>query len=430
MCIQFAREPTIPPDFVDPAELWFIEGEAYDFGLFAERHPGGREALRLARGTNCTELFRSHHLLGGPSKAFLSRHRVDVDRADPAMVEHLGAGAFTFSEEGFYKTIARRAREYFRQTKASTSASRGWQLLALVAIATTIALIVPAFVMGSLWAAAALGLMRGVTAVGPGHGMSHFSVFPRGNWNSTFFRLTSPFLASSWTIWTNSHVRSHHVATLTASDLQDNYPLKRVRSELRHRFWHRAQHWYIWPIYLFALPLWALQDFLESVLSLFQRSSRFAWRRRMENVAAIGLNLTVFYVVPAVCLDVTTALGVILLSTVLASPIVVLQIVVNHEVPETTAATPTGKTIDWGAHQVLTSHNFAVGSRLALHLSGGLNMQVEHHLFPSVHYRHYPALSQIVRDACVEFGLPYHTSAHLWEAIGKHHAVLRMNSRP
>lgn len=415
----------------DPAALWFIDGEAYDLGLFAERHPGGREALRLACGTNCTELFRSHHLLGGPSRALLSRHRVDVDRRDPRVIELLAQSPFTFAEEGFYKTIARRARDYFRRTKQKTTAGFWWQLLSVAAIVATALLTIPAFVTGSIWAAAALGLLRGVTAVGPGHGMSHFSVFPRGNWNSTLFRLASPFLASTWTIWTNSHVRSHHVATLTAADLQDHYPLKRVRAQLRHRVWHRAQHWYVWPIYLFALPLWALQDFLASVTSLFQGScSRFSFARRLENVVAIGFNLALFHGLPFVFLEPMTALCVVLVSAAVASPIVVLQIVVNHEVPETTAATPTGDPVDWGTHQVQTSHNFAVGSRLALHLSGGLNMQVEHHLFPSVHYRHYPALGEIVRDACAEFGLPYHESAHLWEAVGKHFAVLKANSGP
>ena len=66
----------------------------------------------------------------------------------------------------------------------------------------------------------------------------------------------------------------------------------------------------------------------------------------------------------------------------------------------------------------------------ALHLSGGLNMQIEHHLFPGVHYRHYPALSRLVRAACAEFHLPYNTSSSIFEAVAKHYRVLAMNSVP
>jgi linoleoyl-CoA desaturase len=99
-------------------------------------------------------------------------------------------------------------------------------------------------------------------------------------------------------------------------------------------------------------------------------------------------------------------------------------------VPETQGQVVAGAPIDWGVHQVLTSHNYAVSSAAALHFSGGLNMQIEHHLFPSVHYSHYPALSRLVREACVEFGLPYHSSRSMWEAVTKHYRVLRLHSVP
>jgi linoleoyl-CoA desaturase len=415
-----------------PSQLWFIDGQAYDLRKFVEKHPGGREALWLAQGTNCTELFRTYHLLSGPSKALLLRYRIEVDRKDPHMVALLGGSSFTFEEDGFYKTVARRARDYFRETKQHSGSTKGLQWFAIGSVLLIIALAVPAFAFGNLWAAVALGLMRGITSVGPGHSMSHFSQFPRGNWNSLLFRLASPFLVSSWSIWTNSHVRSHHVVTLTPADLQDHYPLKRIQPSLPHRAWHRFQHFYIWPLYLFALPLWSLQDFLESVVSLFVTpppERRFSFARRVENVLAIGFNLLLFVGMPFL-LDVGTAFVVLFITTAIASPWVVIQIVVNHEVPETMRTTDSPPNLDWGAHQVITSHNFGVNSRLALHLSGGLNMQVEHHLFPGVHYRHYPALSKIVQAACSEFGLPYHTSAHVFEAMAKHYRALKLNSTP
>jgi linoleoyl-CoA desaturase len=416
-----------------PSELWFIDGDAYDLNGFVERHPGGREALRLAQGTNCTELFRAYHLLRGPSLALLKTHRVDVDHTDPKMAELLGGTAFTFADDGFYKTLATRVRQHFKDSGQTATGSTSAQVFAVGIILLTIALSIPAYVFGSLWGAVALGLVRALTSVGPGHSMSHFSQFPRGNWNSTIFRLASPFLVSTWSIWTNSHIRSHHVSTLTTEDLQDNYPLKRVQTAMEHKSWHRLQHFYIWPIYLFALPLWAMQDFLGSLVSLVTTkfmSRQYSFATRLENVLGIGFNLLFVVAMPFFFLDWQTALSVLLVSSAITSPLVVIQIVVNHEVPDTMNQVVAEAPIDWGAHQVLTSHNFAVNSPLALHLSGGLNMQVEHHLFPGVHYVHYPALSAIVQKTCVEFGLPYHTSAHIWEAMFKHYQVLKLNSVP
>ena len=283
-----------------------------------------------------------------------------------------------------------------------------------------------------VWAAFALGLVKAVTSVGPGHSMSHFSLFPRGRWNALAFRLGSPFLVSSWFIWSASHVRSHHVDTLTHDDLQDNYPLKRIQPTLAHRPWHRGQHLYSWLIYLLGLPLWTIQDFVLSVISLAtgkHMDSPFPLAQRIENTLAIAFNILISIALPFLFLSWQQALLVCFVVNASSSLLVVVQIVVNHEVPETMSkSTPNGT--DWGTHQVLTSHNYGVDSPLALHLSGGLNMQIEHHLFPSVHYTHYPALRKIVEGACAEFGLPYNTSASVWEAIGKHYAILKLNSVP
>jgi len=109
----------------------------------------------------------------------------------------------------------------------------------------------------------------------------------------------------------------------------------------------------------------------------------------------------------------------------------VIQIAVNHEVPECMSKTdPENKKIDWGTHQVLTSHDFGVTSAFALHFSGGLNMQIEHHLFPSCHYTHYTALAEIVQQACKEFNLPYNNSKHLLEAVSKHYKLLKHCTKP
>ncbi len=413
--------------------IWYIGHRAYDLSDWLARHPGGRDALVQAEGTNCTELFRSYHLMRAPAAALLARYEIAVDAADPAHVEGLGGSHFTFAEDGFYRAVQGRARAYFDGSRLSTKASSTGQALALVLVLVAVALTFPAFVLGSAGAALALGFLKAIVAVGPGHSMSHFSLFPRGRWNTLVFRMASPFLVSNPAIWSKSHIQSHHVQTLTEHDLQDNYPFKRVQPGLRHRSWHRGQHVYAWIIYLFGLPLWAMQDFLRSFVSLFSGTHagiRFTLAQRLENTLVIGVNLFLSLALPFCFLPFGHALLVCLLVNVPSSLILVLQIAVNHEVPETQGNVVAGAPIDWGVHQVLTSHNYAVRSPVALHFSGGLNMQIEHHLFPSVHFRHYPALSGLVRETCAEFGLPYHESETMWEAVTKHYRVLRLHSVP
>src|SRR5678816_2343555 len=70
--------------------------------------------------------------------------------------------------------------------------------------------------------------------------------------------------------------------------------------------------------------------------------------------------------------------------------------------------TATGKMEDeWAIHQVKTTANFATNNRLVSWLVGGLNFQIEHHLFPKISHIHYPAISRIIKQVCEEHGISY-----------------------
>jgi linoleoyl-CoA desaturase len=69
---------------------------------------------------------------------------------------------------------------------------------------------------------------------------------------------------------------------------------------------------------------------------------------------------------------------------------------------------------------MLTTANFAPKSHLFSWYVGGLNFQVEHHLFPTICHIHYKKISKIVEDTAKEFGLPYHTTPTFWEALVQH----------
>ena len=109
-----------------------------------------------------------------------------------------------------------------------------------------------------------------------------------------------------------------------------------------------------------------------------------------------------------------------------------MQFAVNHETSEACNfsankddITGVNKARDWGAHQLLTSHNYSIDYWASLHLSGGLNYQIEHHLFPSVHYKYYPDLSKIVRNLAKEYNLPYNYSYSFANGIQKHYQLLK-----
>ena len=80
---------------------------------------------------------------------------------------------------------------------------------------------------------------------------------------------------------------------------------------------------------------------------------------------------------------------------------------------------------NWAIHQLETTSNFAPKSRFLYWFVGGLNYQVEHHLFPNICHVHYKDLSKIVKQTAQEFGVPYHSEPTFISALGNHIRMLK-----
>ena len=100
-----------------------------------------------------------------------------------------------------------------------------------------------------------------------------------------------------------------------------------------------------------------------------------------------------------------------------------------HTVEHTSFVVPhatTNKIEDeWAIHQIKTTANFATDSKVISWLVGGLNFQVEHHLFPNISHVHYPALNKIIRQVCEEFNITYNEYPKMRYAVASHVAHLR-----
>jgi linoleoyl-CoA desaturase len=84
----------------------------------------------------------------------------------------------------------------------------------------------------------------------------------------------------------------------------------------------------------------------------------------------------------------------------------------------------------WAIHQVETTVDFARGSRVESWLLGGLNFQIEHHLFPRVCHVNYPAISKLVEQTCQEFGVKYREHVSFRAGLASHFRWLRRMGTP
>jgi linoleoyl-CoA desaturase len=104
-----------------------------------------------------------------------------------------------------------------------------------------------------------------------------------------------------------------------------------------------------------------------------------------------------------------------------------------HVVEETEFESSTGDEQqienEWAIHQVRTTANFAPGNPVISWFAGGLNYQIEHHLFPRISHVHYPAISKLVQAECAAYGLPYHSLPSFKAAVVSHFRFIRMLGR-
>ena len=86
---------------------------------------------------------------------------------------------------------------------------------------------------------------------------------------------------------------------------------------------------------------------------------------------------------------------------------------------------------EWAVHQVQTTVNFSRRNPVLCWFLGGLNFQIEHHLFNKICHIHYPALSKVVEEVCQEFGVRYAAHGSMLSAMSSHfHWLVEMGRPP
>jgi linoleoyl-CoA desaturase len=84
----------------------------------------------------------------------------------------------------------------------------------------------------------------------------------------------------------------------------------------------------------------------------------------------------------------------------------------------------------WAVHELANTTNFAPKNRILSWFIGGLNYQIEHHLFTDICHVHYPKIAPMVRSTAREFGLPYHVQPTFLKALRDHAKMLKLLGEP
>jgi fatty acid desaturase (delta-4 desaturase) len=224
--------------------------------------------------------------------------------------------------------------------------------------------------------------------------------------------LTNDLIGGSSLMWRYHHQVSHHIHCNDNAMDQDVYtamPLLRFDARRPKAWYHRFQHWYMF----LAFPLLQVAFQVGDIVGLFTRDTEGAKLHGATTweLATVVIGKFVHFGLLAAPLMSHAASAVVAgIVGFMACQGVVLActFAVSHNVPEAKLPEDTGGEAwerDWGVQQLVTSADW--GGKIGNFFTGGLNLQVEHHLFPAICFVHYPAIAKIVAEEAAKMGIPY-----------------------
>lgn len=346
----------------------------------------------------------------------------------------------------FINELRSRVKEYFETNKLSKYGNVNLVLKTLFMLA--VYLVPYALMMSGIVTSLPLIILcwiimgAGVAGIGMGfmHDANHGTYSKNKNTNR-WIGYSLYLIGGFPPTWQHQHNVMHHGFTNIEGHDEDINPIGILRLSPHKPLLkiHKYQHWYAWFLYGLMTLMWTTtKDF--SQLLRYKKEKIVLGKNETYGKLITKLIITkVFYYI------VMLALPVMILPV--AWYWVVISFLAMHftsgfilgTVFQTAHVVPTSEyplpdeagemNNNWALHQLLTTSDFAPKNKVLSWLIGGLNFQVEHHLFPNISHVHYPKISHFVKELTAKYRLPYHVQPGFVAAVVSHGRMLRYLGR-
>lgn len=343
----------------------------------------------------------------------------------------------------FTEEVKREVQAYFESRGLSDKATAGMVLKTVILLGGSLATYLLILFGGfGPWVQLGLAVLLGVGVAGVGFAVAHDALhgaYSRNPLVNKVLGLSFDLFGANGYMWKITHNVIHHTYTNihgVDEDLSVS-PLLRLSPEAPLKPVHRWQHLYAFLAYSTSTLFWVFvkdyKYFLQKDLGPYQDK-----KHPPAEVASLVIMKLVYYgwsiVVPLLVLDLAWwqfVIGYLAMhltaGTILGIVFQLAHVVegTEHPLPDEHGAMEEA----WMVHEMETTSNFARDNRLLSWYVGGLNFQVEHHLFPRVCSVHYPAISRIVEAVARRNGVVYNSQPTFRAAVRSHYVMLRRFGR-
>lgn len=265
------------------------------------------------------------------------------------------------------------------------------------------------------------------------HDGAHGS-FSKYKWINNMAGLSLNFLGANVFMWTTKHNVVHHTFTNIdgVDDDIDARPFLRLCESQKHYKMHRYQHLYFWMAYSLLYLYWIFVTDYRKYFTGKVGSMPIKKMTKSDHLSFWGfkaIHAILFIALPIYKLGFLPWLTGFLVYGMFAGLVISMVFQLAHTVEDTHFPVPeaiSNKLEDeWAVHQLRTTANFATKNKIVSWFTGGLNFQIEHHLFPQISHIHYPDISQIIKKTCDEYSIKYIEYTKTRKAIASHVSHLR-----
>jgi linoleoyl-CoA desaturase len=341
----------------------------------------------------------------------------------------------------FFKTLKQRVDSYFQENNISKFGNRKMVVKTIILLS---AYLLPFAALLTLNPSKGVSFLiwsvMGLATAGVGMSVMHDANHGAYSSNSRinlWLGHTLNLLGGTVFNWKLQHNILHHTYTnvVHKDDDIDDKLVMRFSPHTTVKWYHRFQFVYAFVFYGILTLYWAL---LKDFVQFFQYTKEGVNQSNKAQNRIIFLKIVlskvfyffIFLFLPLVILKMAPApyiagfLWMHFISGVMLT--VIFQLA--HTVEGTSHPLPDNSGIienNWAIHQLNTTVNFSRKNKWLSWYVGGLNFQVEHHLFPTICHVHYPEISNIVKSTAEEFGVPYLENETFVSAFKSHVNALK-----
>ena len=343
-------------------------------------------------------------------------------------------------QSAFFPTLRKRVNAYFKDNNLTRYGNREMVIKTVVLLGTYLGAYLAILLLPiNPWWLLPFAVLMGVAKAGIGMSVMHDALHGSYSSSETVNRwvgYSTYLIGANPFVWKTQHNVFHHTYT-NIHGMDEDIKTKIVLRLSRHaplQWIHRYQYVYVFFLYGLNTLFFIISDLIK--LMNYHRTGmvrRQKSRMRQELTKLIVTKALYVFFTIALPMLITPLLWWQVLIGLLAMHftagyILTLIFQMAHIVEEVEQPLPNADgNIDnaWAIHQLMTTANFARDNRLLNWYVGGLNYQIEHHLFPNVCHVHYRDLSKIVEATAREFQIKYIDQPTFGSALQSHIRMLK-----